>query len=611
MIRLHLFSCLIPRLVRASWLAMVLMVSSVTFSLTSSTMAEQKPPLAELFPADTVAYLGIDSAATLKEKAKQTDFAKILDLDGIKPFVDQVETRAKSTSFDGLPVLDYLRIMSASQGKAAFAVVERPRSVSAFAVVLEVKEDADSLAKILTSIRSKLESNAFSPRATAAGSPIIAFDKVLPQKPRITQCWFQTPSVICLANDVELAESVLSRLTAASKGDALADSPLFLESLSACTELSSPDIWLFGVPTSIAQLSQRDPDDHVDPKEVLEKHGFDKLQAMAMKIEISQRDLELEYDLFIKAPKPFAKAMQMLQFEPSNELDPPSWLCDDLNNVIRMQWKTKDLPKYLAGPADDVMEQEGFFQGLLADLNSPEGPGVDIERELFDYFETPLLVIGRSDEVSDARSEHTLVAIKVSDEAKVALALRKLLINDPTVKSEVIPPANELWKLGSSKKAGGKGGVRFKSSGIMVLDGYLLMSSNVDGIRRLLESRAAKKPPLAQAPEYTRVKQQFGPTANRPGVLQVYFSMSRDIRTTYELLRKGKIESAESIYAQLITPFVIAERKAGAAYDFSKLPEFEKLSPLLGTAFAHGIETDQGWKLRGIIIKNPASKANQ
>ncbi len=578
-------------------------------SLSLRSFAGEKAPLAEFLPADTAIYVGIDSAKSLSEKAQQTDFAKILQLDGIKQFVDQVQARKLSPDSDGAQLLEYLQLLGEGSGKSSLAIVERPKAVSAIALLIEVKEEGPKFTELLSKMKAKLENTGFASRAVSSPSEITTYEKATGAKNAI-QCWFQTPTLVCIANDLELAQAILAKATDASKGEVLAANPLFRESLDSCANVQSPAIWVYAIPTSIAYLTQADPDDSVDPRQLLQKHGFDSLQAIAMKVELASNGLELQYDLYVQAPKPFAKAMQMLEFAPSQDLDPPAWLSDDLNNVIRLQWNVTDLLKHLGGPADEVMEQEGFFQGMLDDLKSDVGPGVDLQKDLFEFLESPVLVIGRSEAEVSTSSEHTLVAIKAKDEAKVAAAVRKLLIDDPTAKREVVPPSSELWRLGGGKPIGGKGaGIQFKSSGIIVLDGYLIMSSNVDGIKRLIESMNAKKPPLAQSADYLDAKHKFGPAANMTGIVRVYFSMSRDMRTSYELLRQGKIESAESIYGQLLAPIIAADRKSGAAYDFSKLPDFEKLRPLLGVAFAHGIETDKGWKVRGIISKSPAAKA--
>lgn len=577
--------------------------------LAPSSLGQVKaPPLTEYLPKNTAVYVGVTSLSELAAKSEQTDFAKMLKVDGIKQFVEQIRSRTSSGAHRQPSLVDCASMLQEGGGAAALIVVERPKAVPGIALLVDSGDKLPTYRARLDRLKAQLAAKGFS---AVAAEALTAYESKSAGSPPSVQCWFESDAWVCLSNDLELAQSIRKRISAgeSARAESLASLEVFLGAFQQCADIAAPDVWFYAEPVAVAQLTQKDPDDGVEPRDVMTKHGFHQLEAIAAKMEIAKGNRELEYDFFAKVEKPYVKSMRMIDLAPVANLDPPAWLDDGVNNLVQTQWNAKSLLEHIAGPFDEIIGEEGTLATTLEDLKSDIGPGVDLQKELFDNLEAPVLTFGRHDGVIGPATEHTLVAVTIGKgkEAAVASAVKKLFIDDSNAVREPLG-AVDLWRIGGKKPVGaGKAGVRFKSSGIMVASGYLFMSSNVDGLRRLLPRLAKSDKALVDNADYLRAKTEFGAAVNQPSIFRLYYSLARDMENSYELLRLGQVDSAESIYAQMLAPLVAADRKRGSPYDFSKLPPFSAVSPFLGTAFANGVDTESGWKVHGFVLKNAAA----
>lgn len=583
---------------------------AITFFAKPFTVSGQDaPPLAEFLPAHAAVYVGISSADELTSKAQQTDFAKILSLPGIKEYVQQFQSRLSAAPSASSSALDFFSQLGSGGNKAALVICEGPRSSAEIALLIETGAQLSKYQANLANLKASLTQGGFSPLSPAPVGGIVAYEKLVTGAAPMAFCWFQSSNYVCISNNLKLAQVIQVNLQSAegAKAESLAKSGVCAECLKKCDKLKAADIWFYAVPTGIAQLTQSDPDDGIEPRDFMKKHGLHQIEAIAAKLQLAQGNREVEYDIFVRTARPYINSMQMLALIPTAKLEPPAWLDDSANNLVQFQWTAQEMLRGLNGPFDDAMQDPGSFAQMLEEMKTDIGPGVDLQKEIFDNLEAPLVLFGKSEGAVNGSSEHTFAAVKVKNESQVASAVKRLFIEDSNAVREAVG-AVDLWKIGGKKPIGAKQqGVRFRSSGIAVTDGYLFMSSSADGLRRLLAGLSTPKTPLTKGEEYARAKNELGPSADDPAIYRLYYSIARDMQTTYMLLKEGKVEKAESIYAQLLAPMIKADRQRGAAYDFSRLPDFKEVSKYLGTAFANGVDTPDGWKVHGFVLKNAAA----
>jgi hypothetical protein len=363
-------------------------------------------------------------------------------------------------------------------------------------------------------------------------------------------------------------------------------------------DVPNANLDFFADPIELAQVYQADPDDGLDPRVIAAKHGFDAIQGVAGKAEIGGASYDILYRLNVHAPQPHTRSMPVFAFKNQASLEIPAWMPDYLHTMERIQIDLSNFLQHVAGPFDDLVA-DGTLQDILQDMKAADGPGVDLEAELFQQFDSTLWLLAESSFPPTRTSERSVLCIPLKNPQLVADAVFRLLKDDPNSQANRIPgETNVLWKFGLQESSG----PNFSSSGVMVANDCLILASNIEAIRRLVLTANGAAPRLGIAPDLLSTFDQLDQLAGAEGFLRLFIRIDRDVRSAYELLRAGKVEDSESIYAQMVNRAIASARAAGKSLpDFATLPEFAQVEPYLGIGAAHGKTVVAGWEFSGFI----------
>ena len=75
---------------------------------------------------------------------------------------------------------------------------------------------------------------------------------------------------------------------------------------------------------------------------------------------------------------------------------------------------------------------------------------------------------------------------------------------------------------------------------------------------------------------------------------------AQDFENTYELLRTGRVDQAESVYTMLLSPLLKNNKDA---LPFELLPPFSQLKNALGATGIQLNVVENGWELQGFNLR--------
>lgn len=289
---------------------------------------------------------------------------------------------------------------------------------------------------------------------------------------------------------------------------------------------------------------------------------------------------------------------------------PPTWLTDDVNMFAAINLDLTAVLDHLGPLFDDVIGDgvEGTFDDILTDLKADDGPQVDVREDLVAYLGPRILVVSDAAIPSDPRSERSLIAVEATDDAAVALAIKKLLRDDPGVRRFLLSAMdNDLWEIGAEAAAmsGDLEGPRLTSSAVMVVNGHVLLATNAHLVRKLVAAGRNEGAKLTDAEDLHRLEACLSRYTPGESVGRVYSRIASDLRATYELLRSGGDRPSESLAGVIVGKLLAAlrdPRTGELPIDFTTLPPFQDVADHLGWIGVSGKNLEDGWYLVGVAL---------
>ncbi|MDH3719786.1 MAG: hypothetical protein OES79_16820, partial [Planctomycetota bacterium] len=137
-----------------------------------------------------------------------------------------------------------------------------------------------------------------------------------------------------------------------------------------------------------------------------------------------------------------------------------------------------------------------------------------------------------------------------------------------------------------------------------VAHGHLLIGSHLDFVVKVLED-AENRNTLAGSVDYQIVQRALKDLGAESDSARTFSRTDEEFRSTYELLRQGKMPESESIMGRLLNVIfddgddeTIREQQL----DGSKLPEFQVVRRYLGPAGIYVRSLEDGWMATGCFL---------
>jgi hypothetical protein len=378
-----------------------------------------------------------------------------------------------------------------------------------------------------------------------------------------------------------------------------------------------------------------------DVLKVLRNQGFDAVKGVAGNVTLMTKDHDLLHNTFVYAPQD-AKAvgddkyrlgMRMVDLpnKPTHEI--PKWVPADCGAYLSLNWKMKDaFSKYLGSVVNEFAEDEIFEELIESLATDPAGPMFHLRKDLFDHLGERAMLVTDAVEPIDVKSERLLVALELANPKHVEDAINKSLkkdadarmreykghiiweiINEQQAKVEfqelmidgpvgVPVVVDEAALAAPEKKEDEKEERVLPNSAITVYDGYLIVASHADYIEKLLDGQENA---LDKSDDFNRISTSLDKLGAGKQAARHFVRTDKAFRTTYELIRQGKMPEAETVLGRVLNRLLADEDEEELReqlVDGKKMPEFGEVKKYFGPAGMFITTEKEGWMVTGCVL---------
>ncbi len=567
------------------------------------------PPSELVFPAATCGWISTANLPGVNTSFGKCSFGRLGREPALAPFLESVR-RAKASPLDALEHtsgLSWDALNDVSEGEVAGGVVEYVGEDAGLALYAVLDPASPTTRAVLEGSQKQLLAEG----ARLVSAPGDPGTQVFRRPSGEVVVHVLGPDYLIAANREDLAATMSERASQAQSAGGLADDPSFQESgrMTTLDDLDSASTFRFFV-NLVAMLEVLDDRDAIDeeagkltPREEAAKHGYDAVRGVSGAVRFGEVGADARYQFSVLLRTPFEKSMKMVQLRDAELPPPPDWIPANSVSFLTTFWDLGEMVPNLGPLFDDVAGDgiEGTFEDILVDLKADDGPGVDLQQDLFSHLGPRVHIVKQQLLPIGPKSDCDSLMVELDDEYAVADALEALVRDDPTVRS--VPFAGRphaLWRMGVPQRDKAQA-VRFTTTGLTVANGYFVIATNFDVVRTLLGS-SGQSSGLADADDFRTAAQWLLENVGSRGCLRIVSRMNRDVHVTYELARRGKLEDAETIYASLAR--LAAQEGSGVSTDgpdYSLLPDYEKVESYLGVNGMQGRLHPNGWLFDGAI----------
>jgi hypothetical protein len=336
--------------------------------------------------------------------------------------------------------------------------------------------------------------------------------------------------------------------------------------------------------------------------------------------------------------------MKMLVFPNAPKFEPEAWVASKVAGYTSFQWDMATAFDNVGPIFDEVVGEgeKGVWQDVIDSMKTdPNGPQLDLRKELIAYLGTRCSVIVDTVEPIDIHSQRRLYAAETTDEAKMAAAVEKAMKNDASVKVRIFKAGEKEYKIfeivpedeplplvdieageGDGNGESGQQDVvvpghahhaRIPHSAVTVGLGCLLISSHVELLEEVLANPKVDKP-LSIDKDYADVMAEFPKLNAGPRSMQGFTRDDERYRVQYEMFRTGRLPEAEMPLAQALNAALSGDVPEGQLrkprLDGKTLPDYKVVREYLSTAGNFVQSEPDGWFILGFTLdnKNQANK---
>jgi predicted RNA binding protein YcfA (HicA-like mRNA interferase family) len=374
-----------------------------------------------------------------------------------------------------------------------------------------------------------------------------------------------------------------------------------------------------------------------DMLRVLQNQGFTAVQGVGGHISFKTDAHDIRHHTLVYAPAVERKsgdlattkydlAARMLQFPNKTNVEPMNWIPKGVATHLTFNWKMKDAFWYAESLVNEFAGDE-VFKDVIENIEfDPHGPQINLKKELTDHLGERATVLGDYRLPITPKSERMLVAIEVTDPATVMKTVNKAMENDPAAKKRE-HNGHIIWELLNEEAEVAELTIDFDdgfgfddapaevveedkpfipNAAVTVANGHLLISTHVDYIVEILKPQVPAASLDATA-DFKTIHAALVELGSKEDSFRLFTRTDEAYRTTYELLRQGKMPESESLLGKVLNALFTSEdaeedELREQQLDGSKLPEFQAIRHYLGPAGLFVRTIDDGWTISGCLL---------
>ena len=507
-------------------------------------------PADTLLPATTKGFISAPNFDQLVAQFNRSQLGQLVSDPLLKPFVDQLRHQFRQ---QGLKQLEQLgltwdELEGIPSGEAALATIQISPDEGAVALVVDATGRTDRAEAALAKIADRMNRNGAKRIARAANDPIVAYQ--LPGEPGGKSPpvvgYFLQDGMLIASDNIAVLENMF-QCCCRLRQDSLASIPAYHEIMARTAAAAGgmkPNLQWFIEPFGYAEvlrstLPLRDRRKGPDLVKIFKNQGFAAIQGVGGCVNFAAGKYEVLHRTFVYAPPlsgrdaqskdKFNLAARMLRFPAGGDLLPESWVPRNVSTYITFNWDLQGAFTVADTLIDEMVGEKGVFHDVLDSLrDDPDGPKVDIPKNLVGYLGGRATLISDCDVPVGPKSERKVLGIEITSEQVVADTVRRLMEADKSarrrefegfviwelvdVESEV--PVLEIEGPGAAVKHADSElphhnhEERFLSTtAVCVAQGHVFLASHIDFLKQVL-MQSKQKDNLASADEFRAIAGQ-------------------------------------------------------------------------------------------------------
>ncbi len=612
------------------------------------------PSSATLLPATTKGYVSVPNPAMLREKWHQTELGQLVDDPVMKPFINdlkkQISSKLSNTRVRlGIALED---VDGIAGGEISLAVIQPGGDIKAHAMALlvDVTGHKDEVTKLLQKIDASLtQQGAVKRTETIEQTDVTVYTmpKKRPDSPQVEARYVLDRDLLVVSDNAGVIKGILQRLHGID-GPTLAKVEAYAATMKRCEKEEggqTPQIRWFVDPFGYAYVVRAAAGGRkrrgADLLKVLDHQGFNAIKGVGGHVFFATGEYEIMHHTMIYAPPvPRAEgdknqdrynlAARMLQFPNSKNLAPQPWVFRNLGSYITFNFKMAEAFEYSKTLINEMMgakKDQDLFEDMIGSLaEDKDGPQIDLRKDLIRYFGQRVSVLADCRRPITPDSERLMVAIELTNPEAVRKSVNRAMENDPDAKKRVFQD-HIIWEILTEDAPAeveplqieGGGFNPFPSdepeapeerervlpnSAITVANGQLIVATHVDFIVELLQQPVGVNN-LAEAADFQIVQDSLDKLGAGTDSFRFFTRTDEAYRTTYELIRQGKMPEAKSLLGKLLNRLLGPDEEGvlrEQQIDGSKMPPFDAVRRYLGPAGMFVHSEDDGWFATGCLL---------
>ncbi len=638
----------------AKYCFLILFVGAALFS----HLAAAAPPSETLLPSTTKGFLSVPDMDTLTAKWQETQLGQLVDDPVMKPFIDdlKVQIRSKLSKAQMRLGLNLEDLEGIAAGEVCLAAIQPGGDPAQHALTLLVditghhKEAAVAIEK---TTKDLIAQGATKRTETVNGISVIVLTipNRRPEKPAIEVYRVVHKDQLVVADRQQVLEGILKRLDGEQVGETLSQVEAFAAVMKRCAKESGamkPHIRWFVEPFGYAHVLRAANGGRkrrgVDMLKILSHQGFTAIQGAGGLAFLATGDQEIVHYYFVFAPpvastkdaadgQRYELAARMLNFPNSKTLQPQDWVFRDLGAYFSFNWKMADAFEYAKTMVNEMMgakKGQDLFEDTIGSLaEDKDGPQIDLRKDLVRHFGERVSIITDCRRPITPDSERLMFAIELINPKAVRKNVNRAMENDPDAKKRIFN-GTIIWEILTDDapaeveplQIDGGGGYNpfaeeeeefaaedrdrvLPNSAITVVHGHLIVASNVDFIVELLQRKVGINR-LADATDFITVQDALDKLGSQNDSFRFFTRTDEAYRTTYELIRQGKMPEAKTVLGKLLNRMLGPDEEGilrEQQIDGSKMPDFDAVRRYLGPAGVYVRSEADGWYVTGCLLK--------
>lgn len=621
------------------------------------------PASETIFPATTRAWISISDFRGMQKRFDASPYGQLIADPAMKTFVEHLREQISKNGKQrlaklGLTLEDLEKVPG---GELAAAAIEVDGGTLATVLLVDTTGHEEEAKAVVDRIGSRLLEQKAT-KVTVANAPPQLTVYELPPDPNDVRAetagrkrrvaFALAPQTLVVGDDalqVGQALAVLSQGRQDSLSTVEAYKAVVEQCASQVPATAAPIRW-FVDPLAFAKAYQktnppREKKKGADYVAILGRQGFDAIKGAGGVLIFQEGPHAMRHHSLIYAPplpgrdaesvERFDLAARMLRFPNAASVAPAAWVPRDVAGWAALQWDVQTAFGSAESLVDDIVGDKGVFDDVIASLKEdPDGPQIDVEKDLVACLGTRVSVITDHVEPVSTDCERIVIAMEASDEARVAATIAKVMDADSDMQKieiaghaawELIDHSMAIPKLEVETPGGAVAHADHDSgdeahrrrqrlrekeerllphSTVTVAKGHLLIASHRDILERLLTSAGGAES-LASAADYAAVQTELGTFVRAATSARAFGREEESVRPTYDLLRQGNMPKSKSLLAQMLND-MLGDGKPGTVreqkIDGSTLPEFDVVRRYFGTSGLAMESRSQGWYIVGVSL---------